>query len=81
MKLRKIVRIVGILGFVLQLSTIWGTVSAHDDTTIHNVEDVDRNDSTERVERAKQVTVVSIPGLSFWSFGPSNSRHCLILSK
>lgn len=70
MKLRKIVRIVGILGFVLQLSTIWGTVSAHDDTTIHNVEDVDRNDSTERVERAKQVTVVSIPGLSFLELRP-----------
>ncbi|MZQ83752.1 hypothetical protein GQF01_16705 [Paenibacillus sp. 5J-6] len=73
MKIRKMLRIVGILGFVWQLSTIWGTVGAHEDTTIHKFEGVDRNDSmsrVERVERTKQVTVVSIPGLSFLELRP-----------
>lgn len=76
MKFRKMVRIVGILGFVLQLSTIWGTVGAHEDTTIHNFEGVDQNDSrvrverVEREERTKQVTVVSIPGFSFLELRP-----------
>ncbi|BFT75396.1 hypothetical protein [Paenibacillus sp. P36] len=65
MKFRKIVRIVGILGFVLQLSTIWGPAAAHEDTTIHN--SADRNS---RAESAKQVTVVSIPGLSFQELRP-----------
>lgn len=70
MKFRKTVRIVGILGFILQLSTICGTVGAHEDTTIHNFEGVDRKDRTESVEGTKQVTVVSIPGLSFLEIRP-----------
>ncbi|MBA2943168.1 hypothetical protein HZF08_33400 [Paenibacillus sp. CGMCC 1.16610] len=67
MKFRKMVRTVGILGFVLQLSTIWGTAAAHEDTTIHNG---DRNERTEGAKSAKHVTVVSIPGLSFQELRP-----------
>ncbi|MGQ7884774.1 hypothetical protein [Paenibacillus sp. WC2504] len=68
MEFRKMVRIVGILGFVFQLSTILGTVEAREDTTIHN--SADRNERADRAERAKQVTVVSIPGLSFQELRP-----------
>ncbi|MEB4797857.1 hypothetical protein P5G65_28540, partial [Paenibacillus chondroitinus] len=73
MKFRKMVRAVGILGFVLQLSTILGTAAAHGDTTIHNSDRNERIERTEGVikaERAEQVTVVSIPGLSFQELRP-----------